>query len=216
VHVSGVAAYSTLGRFDDPVLSSMMQWDDTQLVALLFHELAHQQLYVKDDSEFNESFASTVEQEAMQIWLSARDDVAGAARYQESRNRSAAFSLLVGTTRDRLVRLYGSGLSEDEMRIAKEKEFDRLRSAYEVQKKAWNGYSGYERWFDDGLNNARLVPVATYRRFVPAFRALLRQSDGNFQTFYLRCEELADLPIEQRHQRLDDLMLIAPDDVAID
>ena len=216
VHVGGVAAYSTLGRFDDPVLSSMMQWDDTQLVALVFHELAHQQLYVKDDSEFNESFASTVEQEAMRIWLKARDDVAGAARYQERRDRSAAFSLLVGTTRDRLVQLYGSDLSEDEMRIAKGKEFDRLRSAYEVQKKAWNGYSGYDRWFDDGLNNARLVPVSTYRRFVPAFRALLRQSDGSFQAFYLRCEELADLSLEQRHQRLDDLMLIAPDDAPLD
>ena len=212
VHVGGVAAYSTLGRFDDPVLSSMMNWDDTQLVALLFHELAHQQLYVKDDSGFNESFASAVEQEGMQLWLAARDDVSGIAEYRENRARASAFSLLVGETRGHLVQLYGSELPRAEMRLAKEQQFELLRSAYEVQKAGWGGYSGYDRWFDQGLNNARLVPVATYRRFVPAFRALFRDAGGNFEAFYRRCDELAGMPIDERHEQLMALMLISPGD----
>ena len=214
VHVAGVAAYSTLGRFDDPVLSSMMHWDDTQLVALLFHELAHQQLYVKDDSSFNESFATAVEQEGMHLWLAARDDISGIAEYRKNRERASAFSLLVGETRGHLVQLYDSDLPATDMRLAKQQQFELLRSAYQAQKAAWGGYSGYDRWFDDGLNNARLVPVTTYRRFVPAFRALFRDSGSNFEEFYRRCEDLTKMPIEKRHEQLDALMLISPVDNA--
>ncbi len=212
VHVAGVAAYSTLGRFDDPVLSSMMRWDNTQLVALLFHELAHQQLYVKDDSSFNESFATAVEQEGMHRWLVARDDDSGTAQYRKNRERASVFSLLVGETRDHLVQVYDSDLAVAQMRLAKQEQFDLLRSAYQVQKTAWGGYSGYDRWFADGLNNARLVPVTTYRRFVPAFRALFRAAGNNFGEFYRRCDELAKMPIEERHEQLDALMLISPVD----
>ncbi len=61
VAVGGVVAYSTLGKFSDPLLNTMMRWDDVRLVAVLFHELAHQVVYVKGDSGFNESFATAVE-----------------------------------------------------------------------------------------------------------------------------------------------------------
>ncbi|MDD5330670.1 MAG: aminopeptidase, partial [Sulfuricella sp.] len=59
--VGGITAYSTLGLFDDPVLNTFLRLGDTEVARTLFHELAHQRLYVKGDSVFNESFATTVE-----------------------------------------------------------------------------------------------------------------------------------------------------------
>ena len=70
--VGGVAAYSTLGHFKDPVLSTMLGWSDAQLAATLFHELAHQVVYVPGDSEFNESFATVVEEAGLERWLTER------------------------------------------------------------------------------------------------------------------------------------------------
>src|SRR4051812_10885006 len=72
VAVGGVAAYSTLGHFKDPVLSTMLGWSDAQLAATLFHELAHQVVYVPGDSQFNESFATVVEEAGLERWLAAR------------------------------------------------------------------------------------------------------------------------------------------------
>jgi predicted aminopeptidase len=210
VHVGGVAAYSTLGRFDDPVLSSMLRWDDTQLVALLFHELSHQLLYVKDDSDFNESFASFVEEAGIERWYEAREDKHGVATYREHRERVSAFGLLISDTRTRLADLYQSGLPDEEMRKAKTEEFADLRDRYAAQRRAWGGYTGYDAWFESDLNNAKIVPVATYRRFVPAFRAILREADGDLPRFYDRCRELADLPIDERHRILGDYMSVAP------
>ncbi len=210
VHVGGVAAYSTLGRFDDPVLSSMLRWDDTQLVALLFHELTHQLLYVKDDSDFNESFASFVEEAGIERWFEEREDDRGFANYREYREKVSAFGLLISGTRTRLADLYRSGLPDEEMREAKAQEFADLRNRYAAQRRAWGGYSGYDAWFESDLNNAKIVPVATYRRFVPAFRAMLRKAGGDLSLFYERCRELADLPIDERHRVLGEYMSVAP------
>ena len=65
----GVPAYSTLGWFDDPVLSTFIQYPDAELARLIFHELAHQVLYVGGDTLFNESFATAVEEAGLRRWL---------------------------------------------------------------------------------------------------------------------------------------------------
>jgi predicted aminopeptidase len=72
VHVSGVPAFSTLGWFDDPVLSTFAHWREGEIARLLFHELAHQVAYAKDDTSFNESFATAVEDEGLARWLIAQ------------------------------------------------------------------------------------------------------------------------------------------------
>ncbi|WP_245272764.1 aminopeptidase [Mesorhizobium sp. LNHC221B00] len=76
VYVSGVTAYSTLGWFSDPLLSTMLRQDDTYLASLVFHELAHQKIYVDGDSAFNEAFAVSVE-------TSGREEMA--ARHRQPR-----------------------------------------------------------------------------------------------------------------------------------
>lgn len=160
--VGGVAAYSTLGHFDDPILNTMIGWNDVQLAGTLFHELAHQVVYVPGDSEFNESFATVVEEEGLQRWLTKRGRVDDMKLWYTQRERTEVFIGLLLSARERLRNLYAEKLSPDEMRERKNEEFGRLKFEYWQQKQRWNGYAGYDRWFDRALNNAHLVSAATY------------------------------------------------------
>src|SRR5512140_485103 len=127
VNLGGVAAYSTLGWFDDPVLSTFVRYKESELARLIFHELAHQVVYVKDDTAFNESFAVAVEEEGMQRWLSAQASRPDAPQLAEEVARAkrlrADFRSLVRTTRDRLKALYASRLPEKQKREGKAETF---------------------------------------------------------------------------------------------
>jgi len=209
VFVGGATAYSTLGRFDDPVLSTMLRRDDTGLVAIIFHELAHQKLYVKDDSGFNEAFASAVEQIGVKRWLDARGTPAALAEYELGKQRQAAFDLLLNQTRQDLAEVYARGGSDEEMRAEKTGAFEALRHRYAVLRESWHGYSGYDAWFDGDLNNARLVPVSTYSRLVPAFMELYRRAAQQMAGFYDLCERLARLPAGERAVQVETLLAVA-------
>jgi predicted aminopeptidase len=207
--VGGSSAYSTLGRFSDPLLSTMLYREDARLGGLLFHELAHQRVYAKDDSAFNEAFATAVEEEGVRRWLGGAGRHEELASWQAAGERAAAFDLLVARTRGRLQELYSSGRHPDEMRVAKAETFRLLEQEYEALKVSWDGWNGYDRWFESPLNNARLIPSATYRTLVPAFRILLRQADGDLEAFYRECEALAALPWDERQAQLRRLMAVA-------
>ena len=207
--VGGAAAYSTLGRFEDPLLSTMLYRDDARLAGLLFHELAHQRIYVQDDSAFNEAFATAVEEEGVRRWLEAAGRHAELAAWRTLGERTRAFERLLAETRARLQAVYASGDPEPVMRLAKAEAFAQLRRDYAALKAAWDGWDGYDRWFDAPLNNARLVPSATYRGLVPAFRILLHQAGGDLAAFYAACESLAALPQAERDFEMQRLLAIA-------
>jgi predicted aminopeptidase len=209
VFVGGATAYSTLGRFDDPVLSTMLRQDDTGVVAIIFHELAHQRLYVKDDSEFNEAFASAVEGIGVHRWLDVRGSPEELASYQQARQRRAAFNLLLFETRTELAQIYARGGSDVAMSLAKQEAFAGLRRRYVAVRDSWGGYTGYDAWFEGALNNARLVPVSTYSRLVPAFMELYRRADRQMDRFYELCEGVADLPSGERAMELETLLAVA-------
>lgn len=204
VYVGGVEAYSTLGWFDDPILSSMLGWGDERLATVIFHELAHQRFYVKDDTEFNESFASFVEQEGTRQWRAARglpvaDDHGAAQREQ--------FIRLVLASRARLQAIYAGPLSDAGKRAAKEAEFERLRSEYRaVRERDWQGDRRFDAWIYGPMNNAKLLPFGLYDQWVPAFSRLFEQAGGDWAIFYQRVEGLGRMPIEQRKRRLAELM----------
>jgi predicted aminopeptidase len=169
--VAGVPAYSTLGWFSDPLLSSMLHWSDEWLIGTVFHELAHQQLYIADDIAFNESFASFVEDEGLRQYLAERGG--DRADYLLLKQRQQQFVALVLAARDDLAELYASDLDAVQMRERKQQRFERLRADYAALRAGeWAGWDGYERWFAEELNNARLVPFALYDAGVPAFAAL--------------------------------------------
>ncbi len=205
VYVGGVAAYSTLGWFDDPLLNTVINRSDAGIAALIFHELAHQQLYIPGDSAFNESFATAVEEEGVRRWLESRGDSGEIRNYRHAKQRHLEFLELVGKARQRLAQLYAAPLSADEKRAGKARVFEELRAEYQVLKERWGGYAGYDAWFAQDLNNAKLAAVATYHQYVPAFRALLQELGGDLPAFYRAAREIGDLPVRQRAERLQAL-----------
>lgn len=199
-YVAGIEAYSTLGWFADPILNSMLRWDDERLAAVIFHELAHQQLYVQDDTAFNESFASFVEQQGLRQWRASRglptlDDAAERQKQQ--------FIALILASRARLEQLYASPRNDAEKRQGKAAEFARLRSEYrQLRDRQWRGDRRYDAWINAPLNNAKLLPFGLYDQWVPAFAALFAEAGNDWPTFYAQVAALAELPAKQRQVRL--------------
>lgn len=202
--VGAVEAYSTLGWFDDPILSSMLRRDDQQLAAVIFHELAHQQLYVGDDTAFNESFASFVEQEGLRQWLASRGE---APREPQLACRHRQFVALVMQARERLDALYAHRMPTAAMRQAKQAEFARLQADYrQLRDGPWQGKGYYDSWMAGPMSNAKLLPFGLYDQWVPAFAVLFVQSGQQWPAFYSRVAALAELPAAARQARLQDLL----------
>ena len=206
VFVGGVPAYSMLGYFPDPVLNTFVNYPKPHLARLVFHELAHQVVYVRDDTVFNESFAVAVEQEGMRRWLerfgTAKDRATSALIAQ----RRSQFVNLIETYRGRLSALYRSGLRPAEMRPRKQALFAELEEDYRKLKASWGGFAGFDRWFSDKPNNALLASVSIYTRKVPAFEALLARENGDMRRFYAAVKALAQLGKAERTAALDRLM----------
>src|SRR4029079_15166901 len=97
--VYGVPAYSTLGMFDDPLLSTFIRWGDAEVARLVFHELAHHVVYVKGDTAFNESFAVAVERERVRRWLASPGRSSELAKFLQTREREREFARLLEATR---------------------------------------------------------------------------------------------------------------------
>ena len=205
VFVGGVPAYSTLGWFDDPVLSSFVRWPETEVARLIFHELAHQLIYVKSDSAFNESFATTVEEAGLARWLASRHDSQLTKLAAKADHMRAVFRDLVRTTRAKLAELYASNASDADKRRAKHEILDAMKTAYEAAKQGDPGLSGYDRWFAQQPNNAAIAAIGLYTDRVPAFRELLHEVNGDLPAFYGRVRELAALPKRARDHALDAL-----------
>lgn len=212
ITIGGASAYSTLGWFDDPVFDTMLRGDDLRYVGTLFHELAHQVLYVQDDSNFNEAFASFVEQIGVRKWLEDNQQAARIDEYDASLGRAGEFVGLLKNTREALLELYQQPLAEVEMRKRKQDVFGEMRQEYEILKASWGGYGGYDGWFKRELNNARLIAVATYRRFVPAFKAMYIEADSDLLQFYILAEQISALPVEQRQAAMKDYLEMAVTD----
>lgn len=201
-HVAGVPAYSTLGWFDDPILSPMLRWDDEQLVASLFHELAHQQVYAPGDTAFNESYASFVEQEGLRQWRAVRGLPAGRPAYAE---RQEAFLVLAMRTRERLEQIYASDAGDAAKRAAKASTFAAMQAEYAVLKTGWGGWPGYDRYFATPLNNAKLLPFGLYHQWVPAFAALFAEQGRDWRRLHEAVRQLATLDADERLQGLSQL-----------
>jgi predicted aminopeptidase len=188
VHVGGVLAYSTLGWFDDPLLSTFIRYPDAQVARLVFHELAHQLVYAKGDTTFNESFAVVVEDEGVRRWLEAQGRTADLAAFRSAQERKRDLAARIKETRERLKTIYGSRLTPEQMLEQKRGEFDRLRALYPA-------------FVPPEPNNAFLVSIALYNEFVPALERLLAQS-GGLDAFYERARALAHEDRKQRDAQL--------------
>lgn len=203
VAIGGVAAYSTLGKFSDPLLSTMLRWDDVRLVAVLFHELAHQVVYVKGDSGFNESFATAVEEYGVRRWLESRGQGDDYIAYQKSRALQQRLMALVATARDTLRPIYASNIDESYKAVLKSKRLEYL--ARDIGAELERSGRDPTSWLSGELNNARLISMTLYEGRLPAFRALLRNCSMDVQCFYAEVNELAELGKQERDRRLEAL-----------
>ncbi|HEY8026440.1 MAG TPA: aminopeptidase [Burkholderiaceae bacterium] len=208
VLIGGVPAYSTLGWFSDPVLSSFIDYSDAELARMIFHELAHQTVYAKGDSKFNESFATSVEEAGVNRWMDRFGDDRQRSAYQAKQKREADFLALLLKYRKKLEVAYAGPVTDAEKRAQKAAIFAGLKEEYQTVKASWGGYTGYDAWFNRPLSNANLALLATYHDYVPAFRALLQQK-GGFPQFYEAVGELSKLDIDERHRRLAALAVSA-------
>ena len=206
VFVGGVPAYSTLGYFPDPVLNTFVNYPTPHLARLIFHELAHQVVYVKDDSVFNESFAVAVEQEGMRRWLDRYGTEQDRTTSALIAQRRSQFLNLIESYRLRLDELYASALPVAEMRSRKASLFAALDAEYRALRESWGGFGGFDRWFNQKPNNALLASVAIYTRKVPAFQALLARENGDLGRFFGAVRRLARLEKADRTAALERLM----------
>lgn len=209
VWVGGVPAYSTLGWFADPILSSMLRWDDDELAGTIFHELAHQLIYVKGDTAFNESFATFVQTEGLRQWRASRGL---AAANNQDYTTNDGFTRLVLDLRERLKNLYASGVNEAAMAVGKGREITDFRTRYEQ----WRQHHApedhrYDAWVAKPINNARLLPFGLYDQWSPAFASLFRRAGQSWPAFYARVRILAGKSPARRTAALQALLPAAGD-----
>lgn len=214
VFVGGVAAYSTLGRFADPLLNTMMDLPAYRLAGVIFHELAHQRLYVPGDTQFNESFASFVEAEGIRRWLKDRGEESALCRSRLESSRHREVLDMLGVIRTALQSVYAQDLPDAVKLRAKSTLLATINPAYDRLKGSWDGPPDFDHWFSASFNNARFAILAAYDDDVRAFAALLEQSGGDLEAFYRRVAELAAESVPERRIRLDALRDAFQGDVA--
>ncbi len=207
VYIAPATAYSTLGWFSDPILSSFLRMSDSQLAGILFHELAHQKLYVENDTTFNESFATAIEIEGVRRWSLAEYNPKIYEQYLEEKMVRQAFVLLVSETREKLRKTYAdTTLSIKDKQQQKEQHINALKNSYQLLKKEkWAGKGYYDNWFKGPLNNAQLSTIATYYDLVDPLLLLLKQEKYDLHTFYETCEKLGKKSVQERHDFLNHL-----------
>jgi predicted aminopeptidase len=216
VSVYPVPAYSTLGWMNwaggDPLLNTFINYPEGELARLIFHELAHQVVYVSGDTGFNESFATAVERLGSTRWLSTQATEAARREYAEYDGRRSQFRALQQATRRRLNQIYEGktpGVQDPRVLSAmKTVAYDEFRQDYARLRESWGGdaarFRGYDRWVEQA-NNASFGAQAAYDDLVPGFEALFRSQQGDWRRFYDAVKRLATLPKQQRHQQLKDM-----------
>ena len=203
VFVAGIPTYSTLGWFADPVLNTFINYPEGDLVGLIFHELAHQTVYVPGDTVFNESFATAVEEVGVRRWFARQPTSTAARAWEETRRRRQDFHALLLRIRDRLAQAFAEAADEEDARARKAAVLRAAEAEYEALRASWGGYSGYDRWFrTTPLNTAKLASAIVYLDHLPAFRALLSCLDGDLPAFYEAVRSLAQLASEERNTLL--------------
>ncbi len=201
VWIGGVPAYSTLGHFADPLLSTMDDWSDDDIIGTIFHELAHQEVYVKDDTEFDESFATFVQRQGLREWH-AYNQLPPPDSTADQHERE--FTQLVLDARKRLEKLYDSDLPDAVKLQSKQQVFEKLRTDYErLRDTQWHGDHSYDDWFATPLNNAKLLPFGLYDRAVPAFATLFEQCNSDWERFYAEVKKIGSKPAAKRKAFLE-------------
>ncbi len=200
-YIGGVAAYSTLGWFRDPVLNTMLNRDDPYLAKLIFHELAHQKLYIEDDTEFNEAFAEAVGFIGTKMWLQDQGHEIKTIFTNKNRREKQFYDLVLGV-RNSLNKIYDSSIPDQEKRNLKQETIAKLRDEYSELRNQWNNNTDYDSWFNNDINNAKLAAVSTYRLLVPEFISLYEKTGNDLDLLYSLIDQLKTCDKKTRYTML--------------
>lgn len=208
VYIGGVGAYSTLGWFDDPLLNTMLSRSRADAISLIFHELAHQQVFIKNDTKFNESFATAVATLGLNQWAIMQGETQLLTEYRLQKAKSAAVVNLILSARDQMRQAY---LATDtnkpqQLVLIKKKQFERLKQSYQSLVAEGGGTPGFDRFFASDINHASLVLFGEYHGWVDAFKRLFEMNQRQWPAFYEAVETLSVLPERQRVALLQDLL----------
>jgi predicted aminopeptidase len=206
VYVGGVAAYSTLGWFSDPVLDSFLNRSDVQLASLIFHELAHRELYVADDTQFNESFATAVERHLLGRWLDESNRKTELGEFDAARSRRDQVLVLVRRARLELAEVYGNTTPDHDRRQRKQEVIASLRANYHALRSGWLGHNDFKMWMESDINNAKLGTLSTYNDWVDSFDIMLRQAGDDLPLFLQQVRSLSQQPRDSRDLYLQSLI----------
>ena len=201
VMVSGAAAYSTLGWMDDPLLNTIVNRSESSMIGIIFHELAHQVIYIDGDTAFNEAFAMAVEYEGLRRWYSSKNNVAAYDAYRNKKNQQAMIYQKLQAVRSELDIIYQQSLADDVKQQRKQAVFTELKLWYQ-QWRIEHSYDGFDNWMQQDLNNAHLVLIATYQELVPDFEAVLSSVKGNMQAYYDIIQSMRNLDNDTRYAQL--------------
>ena len=213
VRVYGVPAYSTLGWLNwaggDPLLSTFIRYPEGELARMVFHELAHQVVYVRDDTMFNESYATAVERLGVRHWLATQASEQARRDYAAFDGRRRAFRQLSRDTRDELNRVYAqkTALAHDPQALPalKSEAMAHFRQRYAALKAEWAAagtpFDGFDPWVAQA-NNAFFGIQAAYDELVPGFEALFAQVGGDWPRFHAAVRDLTRQPKAERQAQL--------------
>lgn len=201
VIVSGAAAYSTLGWMDDPLLNTIVVRSESSMVGIIFHELAHQVVYVDGDSAFNEAFATAVEDEGLRRWFTAQNNEAAYAEYRQKKTQQQMIFQKLQATREQLAAAYSLDISDSEKQKQKQQLFADLKQWYQAWRQTQT-YDGFDDWMSKDLNNAHLALIATYQEMVPDFLSALQSVDGDMKSFYELVQTIGDSDHDERRRQL--------------
>lgn len=212
VFVGGVSAYSTLGWFEDPVLNTFIEDDEAELADLIFHELTHQRVFIRGDTDFNEALATAYAQAGVRRWFRATNQPEALARYEQSLAAEREFAWLVLATREKLRTLYATAPTNapleaatiERLRAGKQEILAGMRATYRQEAATWDAAGDYANWFAREVNNARLNTVATYLELVPKFAAAMERI-GDDEKFFREMHRLGRLSNEARRAEVERL-----------
>ena len=202
VYIGGVSAYSTLGWFDDPVLSTFLMRRDFELAALIFHELSHRVLYIKGDTTFNESFATAVEQIALDKWVKAQNRPELLSQYKKANAKNAKFVDFILAWKETLQK--GYQISDIDSEKQKSQLYEQLLADYQLFRFRTD-YHGYDHWIENNLNNAKINTIATYEARVPEFNKVYLAAGSDMALFLEECIRLSKRSKADRDKYLDAL-----------
>ena len=208
IYIAPVPAYSTLGWFDDPLLSTMLKQGETVTASYIFHELAHQQIYISGDPGFNEAFASAVAELGVIRWLHAEHDSGVVNVYLRRLKIKKQVYEYTHAFRTRLNEIYAADIDIPVMQEQKKAAYKDYEAGIERLVSQLGGSKNYSEWLLKDLNNAKLGAMSTYQELIPAFKSLFKRCDNNFELFYQAVASMKALDHKQRRLQINSVECI--------